>query len=335
MSRSLTIAQINAQLLEKYEGYTLEEIHSLKDYSFKWFKPINILLRNGYDVLTEYFEKNSMGRGITNFRNFLNMKLPSSKEEVIVKRPDKIPEAITNVQTRIDYIDSAFLNAKTKKTKGKMTVYRGKKGNYYDVSHSIDTGSPSKRNIDTGYISTTKSIESALKFVNNDTRDEEYKKTKQHCCLYRMHIMEGIPYIDMNPLSEYKESEILLPRDLKITIIESNDESIESDDESDDESIESDEYLTDESDDKKSSKNYNHVKIIDVKVEKSTENQFDKKPKNNIVTEPVGGNRRIKRRTNKLKNTHKRRTTKRRITKRRITKRRITKRRTKKRTLKY
>jgi len=75
-----------------------------------------------------------------------------------------------------------------------------------------------------------------------------------------------------------------------------------------------------------------------------TEEDKDLKPYDGFFTESedtglVGGNRRIKRRINKLKNTHKRRTkrrrTKRRTTKRRTTKRRITKRRTKKRTLKY
>ena len=315
---ALTVAEDNRQLQLNYPGYELIQLYSLRDYAFKWFKPINILLRNGYDGLTAYFEENRLGRGITNFKNFLNMQLPGSK----VKKPDDIPEAIENVQTRIDYIDSAFLNAAPRTTGKKMIVFRGKKGNYYDVSQSIHTGSPSKRNIDTGYISTTDNIESALNFINNDKEDKEYKTTKQHCCLYRMHIMEGIPYIDMKKLSRYKqESEILLPRDLKITIIESDAESI------------------------KKSKTHK-VKIIDVKVEKSRENQFDKNPENQVDkksgnqidkktedpfhtkpedTEPVGGNRRIKRRTNKLKNTHKRR----------ITKRRITKRRTKKRTLKY
>ena len=309
---ALTVAEDNRQLQLNYPGYELIQLYSLRDYAFKWFKPINILLRNGYDGLTAYFEENRLGRGITNFKNFLNMQLPGSK----VKKPDDIPEAIENVQTRIDYIDSAFLNAAPRTTGKKMIVFRGKKGNYYDVSQSIHTGSPSKRNIDTGYISTTEDIEIALRFVNNDIQDKVYKKTKQHCCLYRMHIMEGIPYINMTKLSKYKESEILLPRDLKITIIESDAESI------------------------KKSKTHK-VKIIDVKVEKSRENQFDKNPENQVDkksgnqidkktedpfhtkpedTEPVGGNRRIKRRTNKLKNTHKRR---------------ITKRRTKKRTLKY
>ena len=327
---SLTVAEVNRRLQLNFPGYDLIQLHALRDYSFKWFKPINILLRNGSHGLTEYFEKNERGRGIPNFKKFLNMELLDN-----LKKPDDIPEAIKNVEMRIKHIDSAFLNAaprtprppKTPKTSRKtgeeMIVFRGKKGDYYNQPDSIYTGSPSKRNIDTGYISTTESIEIALRFVNDDKADKEYKTTKQHCCLYRMHIMKGIPYIDMNTLSEYKESEILLPRDLKITIIESDAKSIK---------------LSDK----------HKVKIIDVKVEKSREDQFDKKTEDQFDkktedpfhtkpedTEPVGGNRRIKRRTNKLKNTHKRRTTKKRITKRRITKRRITKRRTKKRTLKY
>ena len=262
---ALTVAEDNRQLQLNYPGYELIQLYSLRDYAFKWFKPINILLRNGYDGLTAYFEENRLGRGITNFKNFLNMQLPGSK----VKKPDDIPEAIENVQTRIDYIDSAFLNAAPRTTGKKMIVFRGKKGNYYDVSQSIHTGSPSKRNIDTGYISTTDNIESALNFINNDKDDKEYKTTKQHCCLYRMHIMEGIPYINMTKLSKYKESEILLPRDLKITNIESDDIS------------------------KELSKKYG-VKIIDIKVEKSTENQFDK--------EPAGGKRTTKRRTKRKTN---------------------------------
>ena len=81
-----------------------------------------------------------------------------------------------------------------------------------------------------------------------------------------MHIMEGIPYVDMTKLSKYQESEILLPRDLKITTIESDDISKEI----------NEEYK---------------VKVIDIRVEKSRENQFDK--------EPVGGKRRTNRRKNK------------------------------------
>jgi hypothetical protein len=318
---SLTVAEYNRQLEQNFQGYELIQLYALSDYSFKWFKPINILLRNGYDGLTAYFEKNKLGRGITNFKNFLNMELLGK-----LKNPDDIPEAIKNVKMRIKHIDSAFLNAAPRTTGKEMIVFRGKKGDYYNQPDSINTGSPSKRNIDTGYISTSKNIEAALNFINNDKEDIEYKTTKQHCCLYRMHIMKGIPYIDMNKLSKYSESEILLPRDLKITTIESDAKSI------------------------KTSKKHK-VKIIDIKVEKSRENQFDKKSENQSDKKSenqsdkksenqsdkksVGGNRRIKRRTNKLKNTHKRRTTKRRTTKRRITKRRTTKRRTKKRTLKY
>ena len=76
---------------------------------------------------------------------------------------------------RIDQIDSAFLNS-APRTEREIIVWRGKKGDYYDVSHSIHTSSPSKRNIDTGYISTTEDIDIALRFVNDDKKDKEYKK---------------------------------------------------------------------------------------------------------------------------------------------------------------
>ena len=269
---SLTVAEIERQLQKNYPGYEKLQIEALRDYSFKWFKPINILLRMGYDGLNAYFTENKLGKGITNFKNFISFDGKLTK-------PESIPEAIENVQMRIDQIDSAFLTA-APRSKREMIVWRGKRGDYYDESHSIHTVSPSKRNIDSGYISTTEDIDIALNFVNNDTKDKSYKKTKQHCCLYRIHIVEGIPYIDMTKLSKYQESEILLPRDLKITTIENDDISKEI------------------SKEKK-------VKIIDIKVEKSAENQFDK--------EPVGGKRRTKKRRktkNKTKKRTKRRTLK-------------------------
>jgi hypothetical protein len=257
---SLTVAEIDRQLKMNYPGYTDLQLQSLRNYSFKWFKPINILLRMGYDALNTYFTENKLGKGITNFKNFLTFEIDGN-----LKKPDSIPEAIENIQMRIDQIDSAFLNS-APRTEREIIVWRGKKGDYNDVSHAIHTTSPSKRNIDTAYISTTEDIDIALRFINDDKKDKEYKKTKLHCCLYRIHVMEGIPYIDMTKLSQYKESEILLPRDLKITNIESDDIS------------------------KELSKKYG-VKIIDIKVEKMTEDQFDK--------EPVGGKRRSKRKTNR------------------------------------
>ena len=269
---SLTVEQIDRQLAIDYPGYEKIEIEALRDYSFKWFKPINILLRNGYDGLNKYFEENRLGRGITNFKNFTSM-------DGKFTRPDTIPKSIENVQMRVDYIDSAFLNSAPKSNR-EIIAFRGKRGDYYSDSPSTNTVNPGKRNIDTGYISTTEDILIALRFVNDDKNAEEYKKSKKHCCLYRMHIMEGIPYIDMTKLAKYKESEILLPRDLKITNIESDDIS------------------------KELSKKYG-VKIIDIKVEKSTENKFDKTP--------VGGKRRTKRRRktkNKTKKQTKRRTLK-------------------------
>jgi hypothetical protein len=280
---SLTVEQIDRQLAIDYPGYEKIEIEALRDYSFKWFKPINILLRNGYDGLNRYFEENRLGRGITNFKNFTSM-------DGKFTRPDTIPKSIENVQMRVDYIDSAFLNSAPRSNR-EIIAFRGKRGDYYSDSNSLDTVNPGKRNIDTGYISTTEDIKIALRFVNDDKNAEEYKKTNKHCCLYRMHIMEGIPYIDMTKLAKYRESEILLPRDLKITTIESDDIS------------------------KELSKKYG-VKIIDIKVEKMTEDQFDK--------EPVGGKRRSKRKTNsKTKRKTKRRTNRRKNSK------------TNRRTLKY
>jgi hypothetical protein len=259
----MSVSEYERQLRMNYPGYEKLQIEALRNYSFKWFKPINILLRTGKAALNRYFEENKLGRGITNFKNFLSFEIDG-----ILTKPASITEAIENVQMRIDQIDNAFLNA-APRSEGEMIVWRGKKGDYYDESHSIHTGSSTERkDIDKGYISTTENIEIALRFINDDKKDKSYKKTKQHCCLYRMHIMEGIPYIDMTNLSQYRESEILLPRGLRITTKESDAES------------------------KKISEEYK-VKVIDIEVD--------------INKEAVGGKHRTKRRRTKKRTKTKRR----------------------------
>jgi hypothetical protein len=282
---ALTAVEYDKQLQTNYPDYEKLQIESLRNYSFKWFKPINILLRAGYDGLNAYFTENRLGRGITNYKNFLSFEIDGK-----ITKPNTIPEAIENVKMRIDKIDSAFLNAAPRTNGEEMIVWRGKKGDYYDVSHEIHTVSPSERNIDSGYISTTEDIEIALRFINDDKKEKTYKKTKQYCCLYRIHIMEGTPYIDMTNLSQYKESEILLPRDLKITNVENDDKSKEI----------SEEYK---------------VKVIDIRVEKSKANQFDKELVGGKNTKTQRKNKRKNKLKNRLKSKVKNRQTKRKIKK--------------------
>ncbi len=40
-----TVAQLEAKIAKNYPNYTKLQIESLTNYSFNWYKPINILLR--------------------------------------------------------------------------------------------------------------------------------------------------------------------------------------------------------------------------------------------------------------------------------------------------
>lgn len=264
---ALTVADYERELQRNYAAYEKLQIKSLSDYSFKWFKPINIFLRKGADGFTSHYRIDPTKRrpptGADNFKNFLSFEIDGK-----TTRPTDVNDTLDNVKMRIEQIDSAFMNV-APKTEGEMIVWRGKKGDYYDVAHPIHTGTPSERTIDSGYISTGADIETALNFINKDKKiKDKVTKISQYCCLYRIHVMDGIPFIDMNKLSKYSnyESEILLPRGLRVTTVEGDEES------------------------KRISETHG-VKVIDIRVEKSRENQFDK--------EPVGGKRRTNRRKNK------------------------------------
>ena len=63
------------------------------------------------------------------------------------------------------------------------------------------------------YTSTSTNLGVARRFTSDS-------KKNNACCLYRLHLSKGIPYIDMKPFSKVKtEDEILLPRNLIMTYI--------------------------------------------------------------------------------------------------------------------
>ena len=63
------------------------------------------------------------------------------------------------------------------------------------------------------YTSTSTNLGVARRFTSDS-------KKINACCLYRLHLSKGIPYIDMKPFSKVKtEDEILLPRNLIMTYI--------------------------------------------------------------------------------------------------------------------
>ena len=238
-----TVAQLEAKIAKNYPNYTQLQIESLQNYSFNWYKPINILLRTGDDGLDKYMkEDNLRNKNVKNFTRF------SSFEPRI--KPTTPEIAIKNVKERLEEIDSAFLLAAPRTKKKETILWRGKKGDYYDDSHSIHTGSTGERTIEKAYVSSTNDIEVAMKFVDNETKKS--KKYPIKCCLYRMHVMAGIPYIDMSlGLGQFEESELLLPRDLRVTRIENDAES------------------------EKISAKYK-IKVIDIRIDKIRADQFDR-----------------------------------------------------------
>jgi hypothetical protein len=99
-------------------------------------------------------------------------------------------------------IDSSFV----KRSKEGMILYRGTK----TLRKTPYLGK------NAGYISTSKSTNYF------ETRDgERFISLKNKCCLYIYELAAGIPYIDLQNISHFKDQEeVLLPRGLTATLIE-------------------------------------------------------------------------------------------------------------------
>lgn len=105
-------------------------------------------------------------------------------------------DAITNIQNHIKLIDAAFYDAP--KTQSNIILYRGTKRKIDDPE--LETGG-----IRPGYISTTDDFTIASGFTSYD----------DNCCIYKLELDIGIPYIFLDYISQTKgENEFLLPRNL-------------------------------------------------------------------------------------------------------------------------
>jgi ADP-ribosyltransferase exoenzyme len=109
-------------------------------------------------------------------------------------------------QDKIQRIDDCFLSdsvAQTNHDSDDFMLYRGVKTRVpLQVGHSF---------LLKNYTSTTTNLGVARRFTSDS-------KTPNACCLYRLRLSRGIPYIDMRPFSKIKtEDEILLPRNLVMT----------------------------------------------------------------------------------------------------------------------
>ena len=98
---------------------------------------------------------------------------------------------LEEIVLHIHQIDDCFQN-RSQISNGKVVLYRG-------------TRSDMELGINTGYISTSKSIKYILEsdFISNN------------CCIYEYKLAKGVPYLDLSEISSYPDQqEVLLPRGL-------------------------------------------------------------------------------------------------------------------------
>ena len=178
-----TDKKINKKNIPYKEDVYFESLLSkaLYDYSYKWDGPINSYLRFG-DVYfyTSIFDQT--------FKVYGDTKKSAA-------------EAIKN---KIIDLDRAFLEAAPRHERPYRTYYRGMKTPFDNLINVGDS------TIVPNFISITDNYSVALDF-------SDIKKT--NCCFYEIRIDNGIPHINMINTTKFKkETETLLPRNLKFTI---------------------------------------------------------------------------------------------------------------------
>jgi hypothetical protein len=186
---------IQKAMVDNPEGVDLLFSKAFANYSFQWDGAINTYLRSGKAIFDnpDYKKATYEKYKIDRYRDFYG-KIPKTSEE-----------ALANIVRRISIMDYFFEhNAPKTGPEGKI-VWRGKKRDYY--SKKGDLFSKSKKGImlENGYMSTSENIKTAVRFADFD------------CCVYRIKIDPGIPYVEMKRFSAFEhEEEILLPHHLKI-----------------------------------------------------------------------------------------------------------------------
>ena len=132
-------------------------------------------------------------------------------------------EIVKAIKNHISNMDNCFMEYAQVTKNNDMIVYRGMKTPY-----DIKLG---ESMIIRNYLSTTTTAKPS---ILNGFQNQQYYKSEtnqklkpkklpldiNNCCIYKIQIDKGIPYIDMKFSTNYKnESEILLPRNLLITYI--------------------------------------------------------------------------------------------------------------------
>ena len=156
---------------------------ALLDYSYTWDAPINYYLREG----ESYFDSDI-------FRDY-QYRYGSTRKS-----------SIKNIKNKIKSLDRVFLEAAPRNEDVESFYWRGMKTPFNNFNNIND------QHIVQNFLSLSSNYSIAVKFSgipHNST-----------CCLYKFFVDKGVPYINMVNTTKYKyEKEILLPRNLTITII--------------------------------------------------------------------------------------------------------------------
>ena len=158
---------------------------ALYDYSFKWDGPINSYLRLGLPYfLTPIFNQTYKVYG------------------------DTIKYAILEILAKIEDLDRAFLEAAPRHEDSTKVYFRGMKQPFENLKKEGDSITVPN------FMSITTNFKVALGFSGIG------KVGQAKCCVYKILISNGVPYINMINTTKYKhENETLLPRNLKLTLI--------------------------------------------------------------------------------------------------------------------
>jgi len=158
---------------------------ALFDYSYKWDGPINSYLRLGLPYfLTPIFNQTYKVYG------------------------DTKKDALLAILAKIEDLDRAFLEAAPRHEDPAKAYFRGMKQPFENFKKEGDSITVQN------FLSITTNFKVAVGFSGIG------KAGQAKCCVYKIMISNGVPYINMVNTTKYKaENETLLPRNLKLTFI--------------------------------------------------------------------------------------------------------------------
>jgi len=159
--------------------------NALFDYSYKWDGPINSYLRLGLPYfLTPIFNQTYKVYG------------------------DTKKTALFAILAKIEDLDRAFLEAAPRHEDSTKAYFRGMKQPFENFKKEGDSITVQN------FLSITTNFKVAVGFSGIG------KAGQAKCCVYKILLSNGVPYINMVNTTKYKaENETLLPRNLKLTLI--------------------------------------------------------------------------------------------------------------------